>query len=117
MNRAELRKVEQEMDDALSAIAKRYGLDVGAFKVRIEGDGMDVFARLTVPGAAEAEWNMGRKYVEMGQVAFGATFKAGAHKYTIAGLKLTSKAYPVLGARVPDGKVFKFRAETVRAGL
>jgi len=48
---------------------------------------------------------------------FGRTFRSRGIAYEICGGKPGSYKYPILGKRVPDGKVFKFPADVVRDGI
>ncbi len=48
---------------------------------------------------------------------FGKTFTFRKRAYKIVGIRPKSYKFPILGARVPDGKVFKFPVDTVTTNL
>lgn len=48
---------------------------------------------------------------------FGKTFRFRKNLYRIVGCRPKSFKYPILGARVPDGKTFKFPADHVAKNL
>lgn len=48
---------------------------------------------------------------------FGKTFRFRKNLYKIVGCRPKSFKYPILGARVPDGKTFKFPADHVAKNL
>jgi len=116
------RVLSDEAVKALSDLCAKHGIEVKAaggkfqelsYTMKLE------FTARAADGATQAQRDF-EQYAHLFDLQaddFGKQFRAGTAILKIVGLRLNRSKYPVVGARVADGKQFLFTAESVRAQL
>lgn len=122
-SRANIRGLMKQIDIALKPIADQHGIQIrsrtGSFGMAIARVRLEI--SVLRDGAFETEdrlefrmfchrWGLTPAHLDK-------TFISGGHTYQITGGSRQSKRYPIRAKRLPDGKEFKFAAETVKEGL
>jgi hypothetical protein len=122
-DRAAVRTLRDDINEALAAVAKKHGISLSTGNVSFNARNANiklVAAIIDESGVAQTpEKTAFRAYAPhygLSPDDFGKTFRAAGKTYEIVGLKPKSHQYPILGKRA-DGKIFKFPAETVKFGL
>lgn len=122
INRAEAKNIRMALEKAL----KGFGLDMGV--VASVGSGrfsphsikFNVEISITdgsgIAGKAKSDFEYYARTFGMSEDDFGKPFIRNGNVYTICGIQYRNWKYPVLGKN-PRGKVYKFAAHSVKAGL
>ena len=122
-DRTNLRLLRDDVESALNAVGKKYGIDLRLGTGRFSSE--NVTFRLE-GSVIRAEGVVTREAAEFRQYAdllgleasdLGKTFTQGGRRFEITGAKLSSRKYPILARNVLNGKVYKFRVADVREAL
>ncbi len=117
-NKSACNTVADEAMAALQEVATRHGLtlkreggrfDTGSFTLKT------TFV-CTTEGGIPADWARNAKLLGLEPSDFGKSFVSRGQTYTICGVKIRARKYPVL-AKKADGGIYKFPEATVKAGL
>lgn len=117
-DRATVRRISDEAEAALAAVAEKYGMTLSRGNGRFSPDRLTVkfdFAMATEAGAP-SDFAQKAKMVGLPEDCFGKVFISGGTRYTITEINLRRRKYPVSGTG-PQGGRYKFTADTVRWGL
>ena len=114
-----IRFLQTAVSDALKKVGEAFGVEFkvggGRFSPTHYGCRLDV----TIAGTEPQEAQDFRQYADMFGLKpddLGRTFLDRGRRFTIVGLLLRSRSYPVL-AQNERGTRFKFPVETVKAGF
>jgi hypothetical protein len=118
LDRASVRRLTDEAERALEAVAEKYGM---ALK---RGTGSYSLDRLTVKfdfavtteSGAPADFAGKASRLGLPEDCYGAAFTSGGTTYTVIEINLRRPKYPV-SAEGPQGGRYKFTADTVLRGL
>lgn len=119
LDRAALRAFTAAALAALAPLAEQYGVVLSNAGGHFGGATGDMKIGIRVKDAAPREMSEFAAYAHIYGLAesdLGATFHFNGNTYRVAGLKGSSRKYPILAQR-SDGKTFKFPASTVKAML
>lgn len=116
INRANIRQIRDEMEQALNLVLKKHGLSVNVgnamftpsdvtFKVKVGLGSQD--------DVAQREWNKYCFLFGLSPDLFGKKFISRGTEFTITGIARKSRNYPVLATNA-NGTVYKFTVETAR---
>jgi hypothetical protein len=109
-------------EDALAAleeVARRHGVSITKGNGRFAREGSNAtikFELATIGSGGEVNskeavaWKRDAARYGLDPDALGTLFRVGATEYRITGLNTRRPKFPVSATRVPDGKVYKFRA-------
>ena len=123
LNRQVLKMITDEIESAIAHIGKKYDVEIKyksgsftpsnaslKFTVNTISDNGDSITKETSDFVRYA------KFYGFSVDDLNKTFNYCNEKYTVVGLKASSKKYPILCKR-EDGKMFKMTAQTVKALL
>ncbi len=122
-DRTNLRLLRDDVESALNAVGKKYGIDLRLGTGRFSSE--NVTFRLE-GSVIRAEGVVTREAAEFRQYAdllgleasdLGKTFQHRGQPYEIVGAKLSSSKYPIFARNVLNRKVYKFRVADVREAL
>lgn len=122
-DRPTLRILGDEIEAALVPVAKKHGISIRrgrgtfteeSYTVRIECSLLNEKGEAVTKEAQDFQRYAGLFGLEPGH--FGRVFQYQGERFTICGLKVRSRKFPIL-ARRSDGKVFKLNAEVVKRNL
>lgn len=125
-DRASVRQILAECEEALRPVAEKYGLTLDRKGKTYYQDALPVMYQLLVTKMDEDGNVLSADAKAFQEQAFlyglepsdlGREFKSRGDTFRITGLKPRSRKYPVLAKNVKTGKTFKFPAESVKAGL
>lgn len=125
-DRASVRQILEECEEALRPIAEKYGLTLDRKGRTYRSDSLPVMYQFMVTEkdedgnvlSAEAKDFVARAVLYgLEPEDLHREFKSRGNTYRITGLKPRSRKYPILGEDVRTGKTYKFPLETVKAGL
>lgn len=117
--------VLKDCEEALQAVADRYGLRIERKHCSYHSTEIPVAFKLTVPettedgrelDAGERDFRRCAPSLGLKPDDYGKTFTSGTRTFTICGVKPRASKYPILG-KGPQGGVYKFELETVLRGL
>lgn len=123
-NKGVLRQLRTDLDTALEAVAKEYGIQLNLGNIRFDIQSFRVTLSAAIVSTAPAPTNEDGE-VDLLTVSFGDTlpanlqgrkFVAGGTTYTLIGVSSRRRKYPFSGEG-PQGGKYKFSLEQVRAGL
>ncbi len=119
-DRATCRLLSQEIEAALKAVAQKHGVAIKAgsgsfadttFKLKVE------VSVISASGVAQSsvvtDFEQHAKFLGLQESDLGKSFLFRGTSYTICGLKLSGRKYPIL-AKNKNGKVYKFQVSDVR---
>lgn len=125
-DRASVRTILEECEEALRPIAEKHGLTLNRKGRTYYPDSLPVMYQFLVTEKDE-DGNVltaEAKEFQKRAVMYGLEpedlhreFVNGGDTFRITGLKPRSRKYPILGENVRTGKTYKFPLETVKAGL
>jgi hypothetical protein len=120
-DRKTCRTVSADAEEALEAVAAKFGLTLKRESGRFSHDSFTAkftFAVVAADGSgAPADFARKARMLGLPEDCYGKQFVTGTGTYEVTGLNLRAKKYPVLGKRVRDGKTFKFTAMAVNFGM
>jgi hypothetical protein len=124
INRSNAKTLRAETEQALQAVADKYGLSVNIGNGRFNDDQyrakfeFNVAAQTTAPGspAVSKKDVAAAKKLGLPEDIIGRQFKSGRTTYTVSGFNLRRRKYPVSGIG-PKGGRYKFPADAVQRGL
>jgi len=122
--RGNLENLQAEVEEVLKKLGDKHGVAFevkpgsfsstnATFKLGINTKNQDG----TVTTPEKRDWDAYHIMFGFEKDDFGREFRHGGHTFKIDGLHPSRPKYPVTGSRVPDGKRFKFPAESVLATL
>ena len=120
-----VRATRERLQSALDAVASELGCQIKVGSATFERDGSRCTFKIDCAAVGEDGAVETREASDFTRCAtqyglrpddLGAEFTKGGETFTVIGCKPKSYKYPIL-ARRNDGKVFKFPAATVRAGM
>lgn len=125
-NRANVRQVIAECEEAVRAVAEKYGLtlerqgrtfyrDHLPVKFQLHAHQTDAEGNKVDPRAKD--FARYARYAGLPEDAFGQEFTNAGRTYRITGWNTRAKRYPVMGEDVRTGKTYKFPVDTVRRAL
>lgn len=123
-NKPTLRLLRGEINDALSAVASKYGIRFEIGNMRYDSQGFRTTLSAAVVSTAPAPTNEDGE-VDLLSVSFGDTlpanlqgrkFTAGGTTYTLIGVSSRRRQYPFSGEG-PQGGKYKFTLDQVQYGL
>jgi hypothetical protein len=118
VDKATAKAVQQEMGDALKAIAAKHGLEITSSRSTYSESefNLSIKSRSTSQEDNAATWARYAPMYGLPLDGLGQTITLNRKVYTITGLDLNRRAYPV---RVTDayGKALLLREEAVRRAL
>jgi hypothetical protein len=125
-DRATVRQILAECEEALRPIAEKHGLTLDRKGRTYHHDALPVMYQFLVAEKDE-DGNVlsavAKDFVKMASLYglssddLGREFKSGGDTFRVTGLKPRSRKYPILAENVKTGKTYKFPLETVKAGL
>lgn len=125
LDRSTLRLIGTRIDAALAPLAKELGISIkyngGSFvsqnaTLKLAVAVLDATGAAVTKEASDFKFYAARFGLKPDDL--GREFSVGNDKrFKIAGLKPRRGSYPILAARVSDGRMFKFSARQVRAAL
>ena len=125
MNRAFIRNLRIEIDNALKAVGEKHNVSIHAGNARF--DETSVSFKLQVNQINEngkVESPERKAFIEFSHV-YGVDKNIkiddklrlwDGNVYQIVGLKTKSRKYPVLAKQLPNGKTYKFTPDAINAG-
>ena len=119
LNRDSATHLQQACLAALEGVAKEYGVSIKAAGGSLAETELTLKFKVSVKSVAAAAT---REKVERSNLellglspdALGRTFKSRGTEYRLVSTHPDRPKYPITGARVPDGKLFKFTIEAVK---
>ena len=116
-NRPTVRLVSDEAEEALQAVADKYGFALKRENGRFSEENLTVKFSFAVPAADGAPADFATKAVRVGLDAdcWGKQFVSRFDVYEVTGINLRAPKYPVNAKRVSDGRRFKFPVSAVTA--
>ena len=124
IDRSTCRSLSEEIEKALQPLAEKYGLKITRGNASYGDSNLTLkvnVATVAADGTAvtkEAEsFKMNAERFGLHADDLGRTFDCRGRQVRLIGAKPRSPKYPLLVEEVDSGKVFKFTAEGVRAGL
>ncbi len=118
IDRATVRRLTDEAEKALEAVAEKYGMTLKRGNGRFSPDRLTVKFDFAVATESGAPADFARKAAMLGlpEDCYGAAFTSGRTTYTVTGINLRRPKYPISGEG-PKGGRYKFTADSVLAGL
>ena len=124
LDRAAMNALRKEIDFALEAVGRKFGLSMHAGSGRYTPKNATFKLEIAVFGedgeAVDAGAETFRAFASAYGLApedLGREFSVGGGVYRITGLNARRPKFPINGVRVPDGRPFKFPVETVKRAL
>lgn len=124
LDRQTVKTLQEEMLQAMKAVAERHGLTVtnkgGRFTTTSSTMKFEVATRSSTGEVNSREREAFKAFAPMHGLAvtdLDRVFRSQDKAYKICGLKTGRSAYPVLATRVDTGTTYKFSASRVRALL
>lgn len=119
LDRTAVRRINDDIQSALDAVAKRYGVQIKVGNSRFSDS--NCTTKIDISTVNEGGTVMTKEATDFNRFAtsFGITKKLGDtfefryDTYEIVGLKPRSSKYPVLAKNVSNGKTFKFPANVI----
>jgi hypothetical protein len=117
-DRPTVRKVSDEAEAALAAVAEKYGMTLTRGNGRFSPDRLTVKFDFCMATEAGAPSDFARKAAMLGlpEDCYGQTFVSRGTRYTVTEINLRRPKYPISGAG-PKGGRYKFTVDTVSRGL
>ena len=126
IDRPFLRNFTAEAEAALRELCEKYGITVSYKSGNFQRDGSNAILKFEIaaPDATtgEAKTRASQDFKRLASRYglspddLGTTFKQGRTEYRITGINPRARQYPICGARVRDGKPFRFTVADVLAG-
>lgn len=125
-DRATVRQILAECEEALRPVAEKHGLTLDRKGKTYYQDALPVMFQLLITKLDEDGNVLTADAKAFQQQAFlyglepsdlGREFRSRGDTFRITGLRPRSRKYPILAENVKTGKTYKFHAETVKAGL
>ncbi len=117
-DRPTVRRISDEAEAALAAVAAKYGMTLSRGNGRFSPDRLTVkfdFC-MAAEGGAPADFAHKATMLGLPEDCWGKAFISGGTRYTITEINLRRRKYPI-SAEGPKGGRYKFTADTVRWGL
>lgn len=119
LDRTAVRRINDDIQSALDAVAKRYGVQIKVGNSRFSNT--NCTTKIDISTVNEGGTVMTKEATDFNRFAasFGITKKLGDtfdfryDTYEIVGLKPRSSKYPVLAKNLSNGKTFKFPANVI----
>lgn len=119
LDRAAVRRINNDIELALKAVADRYGVQIKVGNSRFSNT--NCTTKIDISTVNEGGTVMTKEATDFNRFAasFGITKKLGDtfdfryDRYEIVGLKPRSSKYPVLAKSLSSGKTFKFPANVI----
>lgn len=119
LDRTAVRRINEDIQSALDAVAKRYGVQIKVGNSRFSNT--NCTTKIDISTVNEGGTVMTKEATDFNRFAasFGITKKLGDtfefryDTYEIVGLKPRSSKYPVLAKNLSNGKTFKFPANVI----
>ena len=119
LDRTAVRRINDDIQSALDAVAKRYGVQIKVGNSRFSNT--NCTTKIDISTVNEGGTAMTKEATDFNRFAasFGITKKLGDtfefryDRYEITGLKPRSSKYPVLAKNLSNGKTFKFPASVI----
>lgn len=119
LDRAAVRRINNDIELALKAVADRYGVQIKVGNSRFSDS--NCTTKIDISTVNEGGTVMTKEATDFNRFAssFGITKKLGDtfdfryDRYEITGLKPRSSKYPVLAKSLSSGKTFKFPANVI----
>lgn len=119
LDRTAVRRINDDIQSALDAVAKRYGVQIKVGNSRFSNT--NCTTKIDISTVNEGGTVMTKEATDFNRFAanFGITKKLGDtfdfryDRYEITGLKPRSSKYPVLAKSLSNGKIFKFPANVI----
>jgi len=117
-DRPTVRKISDEAQAALEAVAAKYGMTLSRGNGRFSPDRLTVKFDFCMAseGGVPADFAKKAAMIGLPEDCFGKEFVSGGTRYTVTEINLRRRKYPVSGAG-PQGGRYKFTADTVKWGL
>lgn len=122
-DRSNLRQINAEIEQAMKAVAQKYGLQVKLGNTRFSNsNASSKFELMTV---SESGAVMSKEAIDFNRYKnakairanLGDSFQFNGNTYTITGYKAKSYKYPVLAKCSVDGKTYKFPISIVNSNV
>jgi len=126
MDRATVRQINQEAEEAMREIAEKYGLVLEPKTARYTNSDVVLKFKCLVKETTEdgEVLDTDAKNLKLyafrhglGEDAYGKEFVRAGDTYRITGYKPKSRKYPILAENVKTGKTYKFPEHTVQLFL
>jgi hypothetical protein len=108
-----LRQINDEMEQAMKAVAAKYGLEIKIGNTRFSGsNASSKFEMMTISESGDVitkeaiDFNRYKNYKGI-EANLGDSFQYQGNTYTIIGYKPRSNKYPILAKCSEDGKTYK----------
>ena len=119
LDRTAVRRINDDIQSALDAVAKRYGVQIKVGNSRFSNT--NCTTKIDISTVSEGGTVMTKEATDYNRYAssFGLTKKLGDtfefryDTYEIVGLKPRSSKYPVLAKNLSNGKTFKFPVNVI----
>ena len=119
LDRTAVRRINDDIQSALDAVAKRYGVQIKVGNSRFSNT--NCTTKIDISTVSEGGTVMTKEATDYNRYAssFGLTKKLGEtfefryDTYEIVGLKPRSSKYPVLAKNLSNGKTFKFPVNVI----
>jgi hypothetical protein len=124
--RDSIRALRPRLQAALDPVAKELGIQIKAGNAAYDPDGGTATVKVemavigpdgTVARPEARVFQQLARLLGLQEDDLGKQFSHGGTKFRITGCAARSQKFPILAARVTDGKVFKFPVEAVARGL
>ena len=119
ITRADARRLHEEVAEAAANIAAQYGLRLLPGNARYSDTSLSIPVKFetTGEGGIPAGFALDARWLGLPEDCWGQQFRgANGTVYTITGINLRRRKYPVSG-RGPKGGSYKFTADAVKRGL
>ena len=122
MNKAGIRKLNDDAIKALAATAKKHGMVLSMKKGRFDEDGCTLtyeLAHTTKSGVSQRsseDWKILVTGTKIAKTPFGAKFRMNGTTYTVIDVHLSRPVWPIV-AKGPRGGKYKFKVCHVESGL
>lgn len=118
IDRAALRTISEEINEAIQAIAKRHGLEMKTAGGSYGGTSGVVKVEVTIPGRGKEVVEFERYGAQFGVQPsdLGRTILVQGQPFELAGLNTKAPKFPFL-AKGADGRTYKLGADTVKRAL
>ncbi len=119
MDRPTVRTISDEAEKALQAVAKKFGLELKRKSGRFSSTSLTTKFEFSIKGQSPqvTEFKKFASLVGLKETDFGKTFTSQGDTFTISGLNLRAKMYPVLAVSSRNGKTYKFNRNDVKLYL
>ena len=117
LDRNDVRAVSKECEDALKAVAARYGLNLKVGTRHFTGKDVRFRVELSIAEVSSTGETLTPEALAFKRSAYafglspdmlGKEFKTFQGTYQITGLKVASRKYPILAKDIRTGKTYKF---------